>query len=106
MMKVFLSCSILSTLGWLPQMSSSTETRMEGPLNNPRAKRERSRILAGIAVLAMVLLLLGWGLSAMQWTILTTDNNVNAAVATHKIQTETVLYSIPLCVERHYFECV
>src|SRR5260370_26431087 len=103
MMKVFLSCSILSTLGWLPQMSSSTETRMEGPLNNPRAKRERSRILAGIAVLAMVLLLLGWGLSAMQWTILTTDHNVNAAAATHMIQTATHLSSIRLGVKRHYF---
>jgi hypothetical protein len=42
----------------------------------------------------------------MQWTILTTNNNVNDAVATHKIQTETALYSIPLGVQRNYPECV
>src|SRR5437867_8198440 len=38
----------------------------------------------------------------MQWTVLTTNNNVNDAVATHKIQTETALYSIPLGEQRNY----
>ena len=83
-------------------MSSSTEARVEGPPEHARAKHERSRILAGIAILDIVLLLLGWGLSAMQWTVLTTNNNVIDAVATHKIQTETALYSIPLGEERDY----
>ncbi len=83
-------------------MSRSTEARAEAPLSSPSARGERVRIFAGIAVLAMVLLLFGWGLSAMQWTILTTNNNVNDAVATHKIQTETALYSIPLGAEHDY----
>jgi hypothetical protein len=42
----------------------------------------------------------------MQWTILTTNNNVNDAVATHKLQTETALYSIPLGAQRYYTEWV
>ncbi len=42
----------------------------------------------------------------MQWTILTTNNNANDAVATHKIQTETALYSMPLGVQRYYPEWV
>lgn len=83
-------------------MSRSTEARAEAPPSRRSARRERVRILAGIAVLATVLLLLGWGLSAMQWTILITNNNVNDAVATHKTLTETALYSIPLGAERDY----
>jgi hypothetical protein len=62
-----------------------------------------SRVLAGIAVLAIVLLLLNWGLSATQWTILTTNNNLGDAVANGQLGSESYTYSIPQGVEQDIY---
>ena len=80
------------------KMSSSDRARSQEP---PRWKT-LSPVFAGMAVLALVLLLLGWGLSAMQWTILTTNNNVNDAVVNGELDSHTFSYSIPQNVERDF----
>ncbi len=72
-------------------------------MEEPSKWKNVRRILAGLAVLAIVLLLLGWGLSAMQWTLLTTNNNLRDAVLNGELGSETHLYSIPQGVERDIY---
>jgi len=48
-------------------------------------------------------LLLSWGLSAMQWTVLTTNNDLYDAVANGELQSETRTYSIPQGTERDVY---
>jgi hypothetical protein len=65
-------------------------------------RKNVSRILAGLAVLALVILLLVWGFSVMQWTVLTTNNALSNAVTNSEVQIETFQYSIPQGVEHDY----
>jgi hypothetical protein len=83
-------------------MHASPKSISEGPHGDSSSWNGRILILAGLAVLVIVLLLLGWGLSAMQWTILTTNNNVSDALATHRLTVLAGPYSVPLGVERSY----
>ncbi len=49
-------------------------------------------------------MLLSWGLSAMQWTVLTTNNDLRDAVANGELfQSETRTYSIPQGTERDVY---
>lgn len=102
-----------------PKAFSSTSHRSSGPLSVgglsslERMSREESlggswarrvpvKALRAIGVLAIVLLLFGWGLSAMQWTILTRNSTLTDAVLTGMITVETVQYSVPRGVEQGY----
>jgi len=59
-------------------------------------------MLATLAVFALIMLLLVWGVSAMQWTVLTTNNNVRDALATSSRPLETATYSIPQGSQQSY----
>jgi len=65
----------------------------------------RTRTLATLGVVALVILLLAWGFSAMQWTLLTTNNNVPDALTTSSVPATYGTYSIPQGTERDYSAC-
>ena len=86
-------------------MSSSTNPTVDSVSTDNSPKHNRRRVvaqaLAGLGVLALALLLLGWGLSATQWTILSTNNNLTDAVNNGVLfGSYTSAYSIPQGVER------
>lgn len=86
-------------------MQDPTAYRGKKPPRNTAWKRERNKILAGIAMLAITLLLLAWGLSALSWTTLAnayypSSNDVSHAVFSHYIYTHTFAFSNPPNNER------
>jgi hypothetical protein len=75
-------------------LSSHSQSAIKERPTSATWKQGLSRTLATLGVLALTTLLLVWGLSAMQWTILTSNNDVRDALATSSFQEETATYSI------------
>ena len=75
-----------------------TKAAVKRPGSHSWRSHGRIRILAGIAVLATTLLLLNWGLSAMQWTTLTYRNytDIRYAVMSDTFYEHTLPFSNPL----------
>jgi hypothetical protein len=83
---------------------SRTTTRAEGPARRFSARQELIRILGGIGVLALAILLIGWGISAMQWTVLTNDSALPNPVGTGVVfGSYTQTYTMPQGVEQNIF---
>jgi hypothetical protein len=82
-------------------MSNPTTARTEGPSRRVSVGHQLLRVLGGIGVLALVILLISWGISAMQWTVLTNDNGLPNPVGPGVVfGSYTHSYTIPQGVEQ------
>jgi hypothetical protein len=82
----------------------SRMSKAEEPSIKTTSKHEIIKVLGGIGALALAILLLSWGLSATQWTVLKSEDNLPNPVGNGVIfGSYTHSYSVPQGAERDIF---